>query len=139
MHLLDLATFAVTRVDVAENPSGAALSPDGSMLAIAAQRGGVAVYRLDTGERIHAFEGHGDWAWHVCFAPSGLRLASSGSDNTIRIWSLSTGTQERVLGPFATTARFGRAWIDALYEELPACSSEHVVAHLEEDTEEDSA
>lgn len=47
--------------------------------------------------------------------------------------------QERVLGPFATTARFGRAWIDALYEELPACSSEHVVAHLEGDTEEGSA
>lgn len=41
--------------------------------------------------------------------------------------------QERVLGPLQFTARYGRAWIEALYAELPALSSEHLVVHLEED------
>ncbi len=39
--------------------------------------------------------------------------------------------QERVLGPFQFTARFGRAWIDALYEELPAIASEHIGVHID--------
>ncbi len=47
--------------------------------------------------------------------------------------------QERVFGPFAYTVRYGRAWIDALYEELPALSSEHLVVHLVPEGEEASA
>lgn len=39
--------------------------------------------------------------------------------------------QERVLGPLGTTARFGRAWIEALYAELPPAGCEHLVVHLE--------
>jgi len=38
--------------------------------------------------------------------------------------------QERVLGPFQFTARFGRAWVDALYEDWPALSSEHVAIQM---------
>lgn len=41
--------------------------------------------------------------------------------------------QERVLGPLGYTARWGRAWIDHLYEELPAGGAEHLVVHLEEE------
>ena len=41
--------------------------------------------------------------------------------------------QERVLGPIGYTARHGRAWIDALYRELPPLSSEHLVVHLQEE------
>jgi hypothetical protein len=45
--------------------------------------------------------------------------------------------QERVLGPFAFTARFGRAWIDALYDELPPIASEHLVVQLAADNQLD--
>lgn len=38
--------------------------------------------------------------------------------------------QERVLGPFQFYARFGPAFVDALWEELPALCSEHLVVHL---------
>ena len=41
--------------------------------------------------------------------------------------------QERVLGPFQFVARFGAAFVDALWRELPATSTEHLVLHLEED------
>lgn len=47
--------------------------------------------------------------------------------------------QERVLGPLAPTARYGTAWIDALYAELPAVCSEHLVVHLTEELEEGPA
>ena len=43
--------------------------------------------------------------------------------------------QERVLGPLGFTARWGRRWIDLLYEELPAGGAEHLVVHLEEPEE----
>lgn len=39
--------------------------------------------------------------------------------------------QERVLGPLGFTAHHGRAWIDALYRELPSISTEHLAVHLE--------
>ena len=42
--------------------------------------------------------------------------------------------QERVLGPIGFTARHGRAWIDALYGELPPLSSEHLAVHLQEES-----
>ena len=45
--------------------------------------------------------------------------------------------QERVLGPFQFTSRFGRAWIDALYAEMPAIASEHVIVHLASDAPSD--
>jgi len=46
--------------------------------------------------------------------------------------------QERVLGPFAYTARFGRGWIESLYAELPALSSEHLLVHLVEPEESET-
>lgn len=39
--------------------------------------------------------------------------------------------QERVLGPFQFVARYGRALVDVLYEELPAFGQEHVVVHIQ--------
>ena len=44
--------------------------------------------------------------------------------------------QERVLGPMPFMARYGMGWVDALYEEWPALSSEHLAIHLEETEDE---
>jgi uncharacterized protein YllA (UPF0747 family) len=38
--------------------------------------------------------------------------------------------QERVLGPFQFVARYGAAFVEALWEELPAFATEHIVVHL---------
>ncbi|MFT5049587.1 MAG: bacillithiol biosynthesis cysteine-adding enzyme BshC [Chlamydiales bacterium] len=38
--------------------------------------------------------------------------------------------QERVLGPLQFTARFGKAWVDALYADWPALSSEHLAIQM---------
>ncbi len=39
--------------------------------------------------------------------------------------------QERVLGPLGPTARYGRAWVEALYADFPPVCSEHLAIHLE--------
>jgi len=39
--------------------------------------------------------------------------------------------QERVLGPLQFVAQYGRAFVEALWDELPALSTEHVVVHIE--------
>jgi uncharacterized protein YllA (UPF0747 family) len=39
--------------------------------------------------------------------------------------------QERVLGPYQFVARYGDAFVEALWEELPAFATEHVVVHLD--------
>jgi len=44
--------------------------------------------------------------------------------------------QERVLGPFVPYARYGKAWVEALYAELPPISTEHLLVHLETDEED---
>jgi len=41
--------------------------------------------------------------------------------------------QERVLGPFQFVARFGPDFVETLWRELPATSTEHLVLHLEDD------
>ncbi|MDG1985090.1 MAG: bacillithiol biosynthesis BshC [Planctomycetota bacterium] len=41
--------------------------------------------------------------------------------------------QERVLGPFQFIARFGSAFVDALWREIPPSATEHLVLHLEEE------
>ena len=47
--------------------------------------------------------------------------------------------QERVLGPLQFTARYGEGWVDALYDEWPALSSEHLAIHLDRAAAEDDA
>ncbi len=46
--------------------------------------------------------------------------------------------QERVLGPFQFMARYGAAFVDALREEIPSVSFEHIVLHLESEEPEGS-
>lgn len=45
--------------------------------------------------------------------------------------------QERLLGPLQFVARYGRGLVDALAEELPALSTEHLVLHVHVPEEDD--
>jgi WD40 repeat protein len=100
VHVLDVETFAVVTHRGFPWIANADLSPDASLWAGGMFGGSVIVTDMRTGERRYTLRGHEHWGYHVRFSPSGLRLASTGADSAIRIWSLQTGREERMLGPF---------------------------------------
>jgi len=74
-----------------------AFSPDGSLLASAAEDNTVRIWEVSTGEEIHCLEsGQSDQAHFVAFNPTGTMVAASGNSG-IRMWDVSTGQALRDL------------------------------------------
>ena len=82
-----------TPITIDGSPWSLAVSPDGSLLAVAGQ-GGFHVLRLGEGDAV-AFSVPGDAA-DVAWSPDGKRLVVGGGDNVVRIYS-STGRLLSVL------------------------------------------
>jgi WD40 repeat protein len=80
-----------------------ALSPDGQTLAMTGEAGTSRVLQirdLASGRVIVTLRGHQGEVSSVTFAPDGQRLASGGSDGTVRIWDLASGRETATLrGP----------------------------------------
>lgn len=70
-----------------EEVRGAAISPDGKLLA-GGQGNLVTLWDAATGEEVHSFKGHGNTIVSVAFSPDGTRLISGSRDRTVRIWTL---------------------------------------------------
>jgi WD40 repeat protein len=99
----------VLRPPVGPGPIGAvhaaALSPDGKMLALSslgplADRGPVIyLIRLGSGhvERVLLGHARGHLIYALAFSPDGRRLASGSTDQTARIWDVSTGRCDQTL------------------------------------------
>lgn len=84
-------------------------SPDGRYLA-AAESQEILVWTVPTPEQLAnpnpfsdslfprfpvtaVLQGHTDWVFGMAFSPDSIYLASSGSDQSIRLWTISTGAQ----------------------------------------------
>ena len=65
------------------------LSPDGSRLAIASSTG-IWLYDVRTGKETALFTKNADLVGLVVFSPDGTTLASTGGDNTCRIWDIES-------------------------------------------------
>lgn len=68
-----------------------AFSADGKTLATATGRS-VHLWGISTGNNFGTLEGHRRYVTSICYFPDGRSLASGSLDNTIRIWSISSGT-----------------------------------------------
>ena len=77
---------------------GVALSPSGQIVASggwdhysSSNIGNIALWEVNTGERLWFGLIDPDWTGDISFSPDGQTLASGGSDNTIYLWEVSTG------------------------------------------------
>ena len=76
-----------------------AWSPDGRRLASGGsgrEGGELFVWDADSGQRVHAFEGHPGVVSALSWVPGGDLLISGGSDGRLRWWDLQSGECVRV-------------------------------------------
>ncbi|KAG0035772.1 hypothetical protein BGZ83_004023, partial [Gryganskiella cystojenkinii] len=72
-----------------------AISRDGSLLASGADNAGGAmaakIWNLQTGDFLHALEGHTRYFTGLIFLPSGQRLITGSCDRAIHLWEVKSG------------------------------------------------
>ena len=68
-----------------------AFSPDGSMLASGGR--GLHLWSVATGVLLRTLSGHTSDVTSLCFSPNGTQIASASADHTIRMWNISSATE----------------------------------------------
>jgi small GTP-binding protein len=84
-------------------------SPDGRLIASAANDYTIRLWDVETGTLYRILEGHNDWIRNIAWSPDGRLLASMGVDGRTRIWRCDTwefiklsGNQPPVLPGYLT-------------------------------------
>jgi WD40 repeat protein/transcriptional regulator with XRE-family HTH domain len=72
---------------------GAALSPDGALLAAGDQDGTIHLFSLETGQELKTLHGHAGLVSRLVFTRDGKRLASSSFDRLAKIWDVQSGQE----------------------------------------------
>lgn len=91
LYLLSVETNDVTRVATGHEALGlnltrAAISPDGTTLANGTMRGRVLLYKLAEPDEAIADYEHGGPILSLAFSPDSSLLASSSTDNSVKVW-----------------------------------------------------
>jgi RNA polymerase sigma factor (sigma-70 family) len=79
--------------DPPEGPCGAALSPDGKLLAVNGLQPEVRLVDLAAGKVVRRLKGHEGAVLCVAFSPDGRFLVSGSADKTVRVWDLAVPDQ----------------------------------------------
>ncbi|VUC30441.1 unnamed protein product [Clonostachys rosea] len=69
--------------------SSIALNPQGSLVAAGDLQGSIHLRDLERGQLLHKLHGHTDSVYAIVFSIDGRKLASTGLDNSLRIWIMS--------------------------------------------------
>ena len=89
--------------------SSLSFSPDGAQLASACGHE-INIWNVTEGREALTLRGHTDAATGVSWSPDGLRVASTGSDHSVRIWDPRTGEETLLIPSHASTVFCGVAW-----------------------------
>lgn len=68
-------------------------SPDGKLIATAAEDNVARIHDAETGERIAVLTGHQNYIRALAFSPDSRRLATGSLDSTIRVWDVAAGRE----------------------------------------------
>ena len=77
--------------------AGLALSPDGTLLAVATSSKTITMYRTGDLQSVRTLSGHTASVTGIAFSPDGKLIVSASQDRTARIWDAATGKQVREL------------------------------------------
>lgn len=87
--------------DVAQRTHAIAVSPDGTLLAVASgtpgRVGESVLLNAADGTLVRPLGRAGDEVFDAAFSPDGKRVATAGADRSIRIYDVATGNQERII------------------------------------------
>lgn len=97
LHLINLASGK--DIQVFKNRRGwfgAALSPDGTLIA-GANHGGAPIQLFDSveGRKLRELAGHGDLISDLAFSPDGKSLVTASYDKSVRVWDVASGEQKK--------------------------------------------
>ena len=77
----------VSQFVVSAVPGSVAMFPGGQWLAVGDLQGGVAIWDLERGKRIHRYVGHDTAVLGIAVHPEGKVLTTASLDGTIKLWS----------------------------------------------------
>ena len=76
----------------------AAVSKDGTLIAIGQANGSIKIIDADSGEIVQTLTGHTELVRSVALSEDGKRLVSGGDDKTVKVWNLATGKSKDLKG-----------------------------------------
>lgn len=100
--LLNVATGRESEISAVSQTDSSiksiSFSPDGAMLAIGDDVGGVTLWDVANNKKLNIFESHSAISLGVAFGPDGKTIASASGDKTIKVWNLPDGNLKLLQG-----------------------------------------